>query len=169
MESFPPSTPSISTRADGAMKAPPLPAAPTPSSPSPPASTPPPPTPILALFGGTDGLSFFNDVTVYSPSSTGGGVCEKCNGPAYWYKLGGGSKGEACEGGGGGEGDRVGWGVAYTKICRGRCALYERGMEREGWFVFGGMDEEKDMGDALLLQLRRANTITSSSRLRHSQ
>ena len=56
--------------------------------------------PALLMLGGTDGLAFFNDVTIFLPPASSPQpsslspalLCPDCNGPAYWHRLGGGSK-----------------------------------------------------------------------------
>ena len=112
----------------------------------------------LLMIGGTDGLSFFNDVTLHTPPTERGkgsqGLCSTCNGPAHWHRLGGGNKAEV-EGGEGGEGgkragEEEGW--PAPRFAASACAVRLRS-GANGVFVFGGMDEERDMGDAALLEL----------------
>jgi hypothetical protein len=124
-------------------------------------------TPTLLLFGGTDGLSFFNDLTLHSPPSSpssstslSSSLCPACNGPSHWHRLGGGSKADAATGEvrasikGAAMGARElsgAWPAA--RFAASACEVEVRpGVS--GFFVFGGMDEERDMDDAALLELK---------------
>ena len=113
------------------------------------------------LLGGTDGLSFFNDVTVYSPppsASSSSPTCLACNGPKHWHRLGGGSKGEEqAEAAKAKQSERVKQDKGSVwpghRFAAAACAVRCSGGE-DGIFLFGGMDEETDLNDASLLHLR---------------
>jgi len=46
------------------------------------------------IFGGIDGLTFYNDITVFSQGKGSISACDECHGPRGWHRLNGGPKTE---------------------------------------------------------------------------
>ena len=126
--------------------------------------------PSLLMFGGTDGLTFYNDVTLLSPSTSAATTttCPTCNGPLGCHRLGGGAKADnqpqpthndTPQSSGTkqnnkhkkrSKSDVTGWpahrfahSLTAVRLCDGRA----------GYVLFGGMDEERDMNDAHVLTI----------------
>ena len=133
--------------------------------------------PSLLLFGGTDGLTFYNDITVLSPptlsAATAATVCPTCNGPIGCQRLGGGAKADnkppttpaatdheqTIDTNGSKKGKKgkkrtkgsvISW--PAHRFAHSLTAVQLRD-GRAGYMLFGGMDEECDMNDAHLLTI----------------
>ena len=126
--------------------------------------------PSLLLFGGTDGLTFYNDLTLLTAATLPAAAaattaCPTCNGPLGCHRLGGGAKAdnqnrgndtEEVDGGGksGKRGKKRGKdglnGWPAHRFAHSLTAVRLRD-GRAGYVLFGGMDEERDMNDAHVL------------------
>ena len=140
--------------------------------------------PSLLLFGGTDGLTFYNDLTILMPptppaTTTTTTTCPTCNGPLGCHKLGGTAKSDnnqpqpttddqppdsssaAAKKGAGKKGRKRGkGGVSGWPAHRFAHSLTGVRLRdgRAGYLLFGGMDEERDMNDAHLLTIETIAT-----------
>ena len=132
--------------------------------------------PSLLLFGGTDGLTFYNDLTVLRPPAstaraTDSTACATCNGPLGCHRLGGGAKADNAKQGGAAPQAGEAAGIETTagkggkkrgkrsasswpahRFAHSLTAVRTRD-GRAGYLLFGGMDEERDMNDAHVLTI----------------
>ena len=144
--------------------------------------------PSLLLFGGTDGLTFYNDLTVLLPPprtarAADSTACATCNGPLGCHRLGGGAKADnAKQGGAASQADEAagsgqtgkGGGKKRDKrtandwpahrFAHSLTAVRTRD-GRAGYLLFGGMDEERDMNDAHVLTIETKLEQTSDTAL----
>ena len=141
--------------------------------------------PSLLMFGGTDGLTFFNDLTVYqapTSTSTTHSVCTVCNGPAGWCRLGGGSKADTenkesqtqtqtqsqtLQASTENKDEKNSSKTKRKKKVVDNWPLHrfahtmtsvQLPVGEDAYFVFGGMNDDRDFNDTFLLQLSLVDT-----------
>jgi hypothetical protein len=126
----------------------------------------------LLIFGGTDGISFYNDVILYSraliqreqkESQPLDELCRKCNGPHGFINLAGGNSGETVHG----EGEKGSKAPAKSKEAEVQLPMHRFAHSLTqlpntnssntvaSFVLFGGVNAEEDLNDTAIITITR--------------
>lgn len=100
------------------------------------------------IFGGIDGLTFYNDVTTFNTSEGSLTACSKCHGPQGWYRVAGGAKTE--------EDQSINQIISESSLPAHRFAHSMTAVASSSpcqFVLHGGMNDERDLNDTFIITM----------------